>query len=68
MADQDRLDADVKALLEGITAVESEITALKNHPQAAALDFSGLDAAVAKLQADGPAPVPTPTPAPTPAP
>ena len=59
MTDQAKLDADVQALSAGIGAVEKEISDLKNQPQAAALDFTALDAAVAKLQSDGPpAPVP----------
>ena len=70
MADQDKLDADVKALADGLTAVETEIAALKNQPAAAALDFTSLDAAVSRLQGDAPAPAPAPAPVvnPTPAP
>lgn len=56
MADQDKLDADVAALTAATTAVSTniaalndEITALKNQPAAAALNFDGLDAAVAAV-------------------
>lgn len=68
MADQDKLDVDVKALTDGLTAVETEITALKNQPAAAALDFTALDAVVSRLQGEVPAPAPAPAPTPTPTP
>jgi peptidoglycan hydrolase CwlO-like protein len=55
---QQHLDADVQALTAGLDAVEAEIAALKNQPPAAALDFTALDAAVARLQGDAPAPTP----------
>ncbi len=62
MADQDKLDADVQALSDGLTAVEKEIADLKNQPPAAQLDFTGLDAAVARLSGDAAPPAPTPAP------
>lgn len=61
-SNQDHLSADVAALGAAIAAVEAEIVALKNQPPEA-LDFTGLDAAVAQLQGDVPAPV-EPPPAP----
>jgi hypothetical protein len=61
MTDQDKLDADVAAENTAISAIEAEIAALKNQPPAASLDFTGLDAAVAKLQGDAPAPIAAPT-------
>jgi hypothetical protein len=54
--DQSHLDADVQALTAGLDAVEAEIASLKNQPAAAAVDFTALDAAVARLQGDAPAP------------
>ena len=64
--DQTHLDADVQAITAGLSNIEAEIAALKNQPAAASLDFTALDAAVARLQGDEtPA---TPTPDPTPAP
>lgn len=80
MADQQaHLDTDVAALTAGIqalgdaaTAIEAEIAALKNQPQASSIDFSKLDArtsdlsaAVTRLRGDAPAPVTAPAPAPT---
>lgn len=59
-SDQAHLDADVTALTDGLTAVEAEIAALKSQPQASALDFTALDAAVARVTADVPAATPTP--------
>ena len=53
--DQEHLDASVQALTDGLTSVEAEIAALKNQPAAQAIDFTGLDAAVARLQGDEPA-------------
>lgn len=55
MSDQEHLDADVQALGAGITVVADEITSLKNQPGAPAMDFTGLDAAVAQLQGLAPA-------------
>lgn len=56
MADQDKIDADVAALTTATAAVSAniatlndEITALKNQPGAPALNFDGLDAAVAAV-------------------
>lgn len=60
---QAHLDQDVQALTAGISNVEAEIAALKNQPPAAQLDFTALDAAVARLAGDAPAPTPDPTPA-----
>ncbi len=60
MADQDKLDTDVKALLAGLGNVEKEVAALKAQPAAPSLDFTGLDAAVARLQTDAPAPAAPP--------
>lgn len=64
MTDQEQLDADVQALNDGLTAVEAEIASLKNQPPAAALDFTGLDSAVARLKSDAPPPVVAPPAAP----
>lgn len=54
--DQSHLDQDVQALTAGISNVEAEIAALKNQPPAAQLDFTALDAAVARLAGDAPTP------------
>lgn len=63
MTDQDKLNADVQALTDAATAIETEIANLKNQPGAQGLDFTGLDKVVARLQGDeSPAPTPTPTP------
>lgn len=51
--DQQHLDNDVNALNDGIAAIEAEIAALKNQPVAASLDFTRLDAAVARVTGDG---------------
>lgn len=60
-SNQESLDADVSALGDAISAVEAEVAALKNQPPEA-LDFTGLDAAVARLQGDAPAPAPVEPP------
>lgn len=52
---QAKLDTDVQALTDGLTAVEQEIADLKNQPGAENLDFTGLDGAVSRLQGDEPA-------------
>lgn len=65
--DQAKLDADVQALNDGLTNIEAEIASLKNQPAAATLDFTALDAAVARIKGDETAP-PAPVVAPTPAP
>lgn len=73
-SDQAHLDADVSAENDALGNIEAEITALKNQPASAALDFSKLDAEVARVKGDQPAatvppvPAPTPVPAPSPAP
>lgn len=58
MSDQSHLDADVQALGAGLDAIEAEIAQLKQANPA--VDFTGLDAAVSRLQADAPAPGPSP--------
>lgn len=58
-SNQEQLNADVSALGDAIAAVEQEVSDLKNQPPEA-LDFTGLDAAVARLQGDAPAPAPAP--------
>jgi hypothetical protein len=64
MSDQEQLDADVQALNAGLDAVEAELAALKAQPPAAALDFSGLDNAVARVRSDAPNATPPDTTAP----
>jgi hypothetical protein len=59
LTDQEKLDADVAALGAGLDAVEAEIAELKAQPAAAALDFTALDAAVARVQNDAPVTPPT---------
>jgi hypothetical protein len=61
MSDQDKLNADVAALLESLTNIEAEIASLKAQPGAQALDFSGLDAVVARAKGDETTTTPTPT-------
>lgn len=56
MSDQSHLDADVQALGAGLDAIEAEIAALKTANPA--VDFTALDAAVARVQADAPAALP----------
>lgn len=56
MSNQEHLDADVQALLTGITEIEAEIEALKTQAPES-LDFTALDAAVARITSDA-----TPTP------
>lgn len=67
MADQDKLNALSTQLATIGTDLAAEIDALKNQPGAAALDFSGIDAQVATLQAldVANAPAPAASPAPT---
>jgi predicted negative regulator of RcsB-dependent stress response len=63
-ADQTHLDADVAALSVGLSAVEAEVAALKAaQPH---VDFTALDAAVARLQSDVPAPAPAAAAEPSP--
>lgn len=78
---QDHIDAISTALDEARTGIETEVTALKEQVSAAAaaavvpstpdapaalvLDFSKLEAAVAKLSGDAPVPAPSPEPAPS---
>jgi len=67
--DQAHLDADVLSLGNITASIETEIANLKTANPA--LDFTGLDAAVSKLQTVAPSapPAPAPTPAePAPAP
>lgn len=52
---QAHLDADVAAILDAVSAIESEIATLKAQPEAENIDFTGLDAAVARIQGDVPA-------------
>jgi len=56
MTDQEHLDADVAALTTAVGVIAQEIADLKNQPGAGALDFTGLDAAVAAVAGLEPAP------------
>ena len=61
MTDQAQLDAAVQALTDGLTNIEAEIAGLKSQPAAASLNFTALDAVVARLKTDetvAPAPAP----------
>jgi predicted negative regulator of RcsB-dependent stress response len=58
MADQDKLNADVAELVAATTAISAEIDSLKTANPA--VDFTGLDAAVASLQGLVPPPAPAP--------
>ena len=58
MSDQDKLNADVSALADALTGIEGEIAELKKQPAAAAIDFTALDAAIARAKGDAPAPAP----------
>ena len=65
MTDQAQLDAAVQALTDGLTNIEAEIAGLKSQPAAASLNFTALDAVVARLKTDetvAPAPAPAPAP------
>lgn len=53
--DASHLAADVQAENDALTAIEAEIANLKSQPAAAPLDFTGLDAVVARLKGDAPA-------------
>ena len=68
MTDQDHLDADVQALTTGLDAIEAQIAALKAQPGGTALDFTALDAVVARVKGDATPPAAEPTPAAEPAP
>jgi hypothetical protein len=59
-SDQQHLDADVAAEGASIDAIEAEIANLKNQPAGTPLDFTALDATVARLKGDEPAPAPAP--------
>ena len=58
MTDQAQLDAAVQALTDGLTNIEAEIAGLKSQPAAASLNFTALDAVVARLKTDETAPAP----------
>ena len=65
MTDQAQLDAAVQALTDGLTNIEAEIAGLKSQPAVASLNFTALDAVVARLKTDetvAPAPAPAPAP------
>ncbi len=66
--DQAHLDTDVAGIADVLTNVETEITALKAQPAAASVDFTGLDAVLARGKGDetpaAPAPAADPTPVP----
>lgn len=62
MSDQERLNAGIAAIITGLAAIESEIDTLKVQPGAGALDFSGLDALVARVAADARPDDPSPNP------
>jgi hypothetical protein len=51
---QTKLNEDVQAILGGLAAIENEIATLKAQPAAEDIDFSGLDAVVARIQGDVP--------------
>ena len=61
MTSQEKLDADVAALNTALGAISDEIANLKAQPAAAAVDFTGLDAAVNTAQGMVPAPATPPT-------
>lgn len=63
MADQDTLNAAVTSLDDALTAIETEVAALKAAVPAP-LDFTALDTAVARAQAVAPASAPVPAPGP----
>lgn len=65
ISDQEHLDADVAALVDATVKIGAEIAALKAQPAAEALDFSGLDSAVAAVSGLVPAPVEAPVDQPT---
>jgi len=50
MADQEILNAYVARLGAAVSAIKDEIDALKNQPGSAALDFTGLESAVAGVE------------------
>jgi hypothetical protein len=73
MSDQDRLDADVAQENATLSEVEAndkslldEVDALKKQPQAAGLDFTALEAAIARSKADASASAPAAPATPTP--
>lgn len=60
VTDQEHLDADVAQLATAVGVIAQEISDLKNQPGAGALDFTGLDAAVASVAGLEPAPAEPP--------
>jgi len=53
-SDQQHLEADEQALSGSLDAIEAEIANLKNQPAGQPLDFSALDALVARAKGDEP--------------
>lgn len=58
--DQSHLDAEVSEMAAYLTNIENEVANLKAQPAAQALDFSQLDALVARAKGDDPTVAPTP--------
>lgn len=50
MSDQDHVEQDVQAIGASVDQIVAEIAALKAQPGASALDFTSLDALVARVQ------------------
>lgn len=67
-ADQDKIVELAQGMNDVLSAIEAEVANLKAQPQAEALDFSPLEAALSRGQADVPAPAPAPAAEPTPTP
>lgn len=61
MSDQSHLDTDVATLTSFVTDILAEVTALKDQPAAAGVDFTALDALVAQAQSNDPGAPVTPT-------
>jgi hypothetical protein len=62
---QAHLSTDVQAIAAGLTDIETEIARLKAQPTGQ-LDFTALDAVVARVKGDAVVPAPAPAPAPAP--
>lgn len=60
VSDQDQLNADVAEENTLLTTMENEITSLKAQPNAAGLDFSGVDSLLTRFRGDAASATPAP--------
>jgi len=64
VSDQDQLNADVAEEATLLTTMEKEITSLKAQPNAAGIDFSGVDSLLTRFRGDAASAAPAPAGAP----